>query len=100
MAYITVYDRILKMEWEYEKEYLIDLVQYHNKQVYLYFDEIKTDEHGFIHWDMENWCCIDGHRFICSYGNNGRIEREFGGYNIYDMDKYFQPEKASRVELA
>ena len=100
MAYITVYDRILKMDWEYEKEYLIDLVQYHNKQVYLYFAEKKTDEHGFIHWDMENWCCIDGHRFICSYGNDGRIEREFGGYNIYDMDKYFQPEKAIKVELA
>ena len=100
MAYITVHDKILNMDWEYEKEYLIDLVQYHNKQVYLYFAEKKTDEHGFIHWDMENWCCIDGHRFICSYGNDGRIEREFGGYNIYDMDKYFQPEKAIRVELA
>ena len=49
---------------------------------------------------MENWCCIDGHRFICSYGNDGKIEKEFGGYNIYDMDKYFLPEKASRVELA
>ena len=27
MAYITVHDKILNMDWEYEKEYLIDLVQ-------------------------------------------------------------------------
>ena len=25
MAYITVHDKLLNMDWEYEKEYIIDL---------------------------------------------------------------------------
>ncbi len=97
---MRVYDKLLKWECDYDKYYLIDLVQYHNKQINLYFDEVKTDEHGFIHWDMENWCCVDGHRFIRTYGIEGRIRKEFSGYNVYDMDKYFLPEKATLVELA
>ena len=97
---ITVYDKIKNFEYEEEKYFLIDYIQYKNRQVNLYFNELQHDDYDQFTWNMENWCCIDGHRFICSYGNNGRIEREFGGYNIFDMDKYFQPEKAKLVELA
>ena len=55
---MQVYDKIKNFTYDEEKYRLIDLVQYHNRQVNLYFDEVKTDEHGFIHWDMENWCSM------------------------------------------
>ena len=97
---MQVYDKIKNFTYDEEKYRLIDLVQYHNRQVNLYFDEVKTDEHGFIHWDMETWCCVDGRRFIRTYGIEGRIRKEFSGYNVYDLESYFLPETASKVELA
>ena len=97
---ITVYDKIKNFEYEEEKYFLIDYIQYKNRQVNLYFNELQHDDYDQFTWNMENWCCIDGRRFIRTFSKDGHFEREFSGYDIYDMDKYFLPEKADRVEIA
>ncbi len=97
---MLVYDKIKNFEYDEEKYRLIDLIQYHNRQVNLYYDTLQNDEHGYFTWNSENWCCVDGRRFIRTFSKDGRFEREFSGYDIYDMDKFFMPEKASKVEIA
>lgn len=97
---MLVYDKIKDFEYEEEKYFLIDMVQYKNRQVNLYFNELQHDDYGQFSWNLENWCCIDGRRFIRTFCKDGKFEREFSGYDIYDMDKYFLPEKADKVEIA
>ena len=78
---------------------LIDLMANHNRQVDLVFGEKKTDEDGYLSWDAENWVCVDGKRFVCSYFLDGKALSDYSGYNKYDMKGYFTPEKALEVRL-
>ena len=42
---ITVYDKIKNFEYEEEKYFLIDYIQYKNRQVNLYFNELQHDDY-------------------------------------------------------
>ena len=99
---VIIYDRFEECEKDLGREDLINLMVKDNRQLYLHFQEVKCDEDGYLHWDLENWTTVDGgHRFIRSYGLKGRIlADEFSGYNVYDMTKYFLPETADKLELA
>ena len=78
---MKVNDVIEKVEKDLTTEELVDLIANHNRQVDLIFAEKKTDEDGYLTWDLENWTSVDGKRFIRSYGLEGRMLSDYSGYN-------------------
>lgn len=96
---MKVYDRIAACEKELTTEELIALMSAGNRQVDLVFSEKRSDEDGYLSWDAENWTCVDGKRFICSYALQGRVLSDYSVYNKYDMKDHFLPETAKEVIL-
>lgn len=96
---MKVTDAIAKTQRELSTEELVEQIANNNRQVDLLFAEKKTDEDGYLSWDAENWTCVDGKRFICSYSLQGRVLSDFSGYNKYDLKGYFLPENAKEVRL-
>ena len=96
---MKVNDVIEKVEKDLTTEELVDLIANHNSQVDLIFAEKKTDEDGYLTWDLENWTSVDGKRFIRSYGLEGRMLSDYSGYNKYDLKGCFLPETAKEVRL-
>ena len=70
------------------------------RQVDLYLKEKKSDEDGYMSWDVEHWSSVDGKRFIRCYSLEGRVLSESTGHNIYDLQNDFKPEEAAKVELS
>ena len=64
---MKVNDVIEKVEKELTTEELVDLIANHNRQVDLIFAEKKTDEDGYLTWDLENWTSVDGKRLDMRY---------------------------------
>lgn len=95
---MKAYDMIEKKELELTRKELVDLML-HDRQVDLSFDEVLSDEDGYLSWDAENWSCVDGKRFIRCYSLKGRVLRDSTSHNIYDMDNDFNPEKAAKVSV-
>ena len=62
--------------------------------------EKKSDEDGYMSWDVEHWSAIDKKRFIRCYSLEGRVLSESTGHNIYDLYNEFKPEDALKVELS
>jgi len=96
---MKVIDTIEKCEKDLSTADLIDQMLNHDRQVDLVLAEEATDEDGYLHWDAENWTCVDGKRFIRSYFLAGRALSDYSGYNKYDMKGCFLPEKAKEVRL-
>ena len=63
---MKAYDTVHKEELEVDRKGLIDLML-NNRQVDLYLKEKKTDEDGYLTWDVEHWTTVDGRRFIRCY---------------------------------
>lgn len=97
---MKVYDTVNKVELEATEEELIKLMAPGGRQVDLYLDEKKTDEDGYLTWDVEHWSSIDGKRFIRCYSLEGRVLGESTGHNIYDLKNDFKPEEAKEVKLS
>ena len=95
---MKVYDTIHKNELELDRQGLIDQMLA-NRQVDLYLPEKKTDEDGYLTWDVEHWSTVDGRRFIRCYSLEGRVLRDSTTHNIYDLDNDFFPEQAEKVEI-
>lgn len=96
---MKVFDRIEGCEKDLSTSQLVELMSAGNRQVDLTFAEKKSDEDGYLSWDTENWTCVDGKRFICSYALEGRVLSDYSGYNKYDLADSFQPDKAKEVVL-
>ncbi|MBQ4181673.1 MAG: hypothetical protein II617_04890 [Firmicutes bacterium] len=96
---MLVKDVIKKEDLDLTKAELVELIQHGNRQVDLVFADKKTDEDGYLSWNQENWVSVDGKRFICSYFRDGKALSEFSGYNISDINNYFEPDKAVEVRL-
>ncbi len=45
------------------------------RQVDLILKEKKTDDIGYLTWDIEQWSTVDGKRFIRTYQLEGRVLR-------------------------
>ena len=97
---MKVYDAVNKKELEATGEELITLMAPGGRQVDLYLAEKKTDEDGYLTWDVEHWSSIDGKRFIRCYSLEGRVLSDSTGHNIYDLKNDFKPEEAKKVELS
>lgn len=97
---MKVYDSVKKEELEVNgTQGLIDIMV-GGRQVDLYLKEKKSDEDGYMSWDVEHWSSIDSKRFIRCYSLNGRVLGESTGHNIYDLTNEFKPEEAEKVELS
>ena len=70
------------------------------RQVDLILKEKKTDDVGYLTWDMEQWSTVDGKRFIRTYQLEGRVLSEFTSHNIHDLKAYFLPDEAKIVQLS
>ena len=96
---MKAYDTIHKEELEVARQGLIDLML-NNRQVDLYLPEKKTDEDGYLTWDVEHWSTVDGRRFIRCYSLEGRVLRDSTAHNKYDLDNSFFPEQAKEVKTS
>lgn len=97
---MKIYDTVKKEEVEVEgTEGLIQIMK-DGRQVDLYLKEKKTDEDGYLSWDVEHWSTVDNKRFIRCYSLEGRVLSESTGHNIYDLRNDFKPEEAVKIELS
>jgi len=97
---MKVYDSVKKEELEMTQDDLIRVMDPGGRQVDLYLSEAKTDEDGYLTWDVEHWSSLSSKRFIRTYSYKGKVLSESTGHNIYDLYNEFKPEKASKVELS
>ncbi|MCP1108763.1 hypothetical protein M2145_000612 [Lachnospiraceae bacterium PF1-21] len=97
---MKVYDKVKKEELEVTEKELIELMAPGGRQVDLILKEKKSDEDGYLTWDVEHWSSIDGKRFIRTYTLEGRVLSESTGHNIYDLYNDFKPAEAAKVELS
>ena len=95
---MKAYDTVNKKELEVDRKGLIDLMV-NNREVVLVLPEKKSDEDGYLTWDVEHWTTVDGRRFIRCYSLEGRVLRDSTAHNIYDLDNDFVPEKAKEVRI-
>ena len=93
---------IIKREFITEVDGTQGLIQLmkDGRQVDLHLKEKKSDEDGYMSWDVEHWSSVDGKRFIRCYSLEGRVLSESTGHNIYDLANDFKPEEAMKVELS
>ena len=97
---MKIYDSVKKEEVEIaDYKELIDIMR-EGRQVDLYLKDKKTDEDGYLTWDVEHWSSVDSKRFIRCYSLEGRVLGESTGHNIYDLENDFKPEEAAKVELS
>lgn len=97
---MVIYDSVKKEDVEVDgTKGLIEIMK-EGRQVDLYLKEKKTDEDGYLTWDVEHWSSVDGRRFIRCYSLEGRVLSESTGHNIYDLANDFKPEEAEKVELS
>ena len=96
---MKVYDTVNDVELEADTQKLIDIMV-DGRQVDVYLKEEKTDDDGYITWDVEHWSSIDNRRFIRCYSLKGKVLGESTGHNMYDLRNEFKPEEALKVELS
>ena len=97
---MKIFDTVNKAEVEVNgTDGLVQLMK-DGRQVDLYLKEKKSDEDGYMSWDVEHWAAIDKKRFIRCYSLEGRVLSESTGHNIYDLYNEFKPEDALKVELS
>lgn len=97
---MVIYDSVKKEDVEVDGTKGLIEVMKDGRQVDLYLKEKKTDEDGYLTWDVEHWSSVDGRRFIRCYSLEGRVLSESTGHNIYDLANDFKPEEAEKVELS
>ncbi|MEF9983625.1 MAG: hypothetical protein RR806_07225 [Oscillospiraceae bacterium] len=97
---MKAFDTINKIELEVDDKELIRLMVEENRQVDFILAEEQTDSDGYLTWDVEHWCTVDGKRFIRTYALKGRELRDSTTHNIYDIRTDFTPEKAAKVQLS
>lgn len=97
---MTIYDAVKKEDVEISDYKALINIMRDGRQVDLYLKAKKTDEDGYLTWDVEHWSSVDGKRFIRCYSLEGRVLSESTGHNIYDLENDFKPEEAEKIELS
>ena len=96
---MKIYDTVKKEEVEIDgTEGLIQIMK-DGRQVDLYLKEKKSDEDGYMSWDVEHWSTVDNKRFIRCYSLEGKVLSESTGHNIYDLRNDFKPEEAAKIVM-
>ncbi len=97
---MKAYDTVKKVELEVSEQDLLNLMKNENRQVDLILKEKVTDSDGYLTWDVEHWCSVDGKRFIRTYALEGRELRDSTTHNIYDIRTDFKPENAAKIQIS
>ncbi|MEG0895067.1 MAG: hypothetical protein RSE93_05080 [Oscillospiraceae bacterium] len=97
---MKAYDTIKKVELDVTEQDLLNLMTQENRQVDFILKSEKTDEDGYLTWDVEHWCSVDGKRFIRTYSLRGRELRDSTTHNIYDIRTDFKPEDAEKIQIS
>ena len=97
---MKAYDTVKKVELEVSEQDLLNLMKNENRQVDLVLKEKVTDADGYLTWDVEHWCSVDGKRFIRTYALEGRELRDSTTHNIYDIRTDFKPENAAKIQIS
>ena len=63
---MIVKDIVNNTEAELSRDELVQKMK-EGRQVDLILKEKKTDDIGYLTWDMEQWSTVDGKRFIRTY---------------------------------
>ena len=95
---MKIYDAVNKTEVEIEGTKGLIQIMKDGRQVDIYLKEKKSDEDGYMSWDVEHWSSVDGKRFIRCYSLEGRVLGESTGHNIYGLENEFKPEDSAMVE--
>ena len=96
---MIVKDVVNNVEVELDRDGLIQKMK-DGRQVDLILKEKKSDDIGYLTWDMEQWSTVDGKRFIRTYQLEGRVPSEYTSHNIHDLKAYFLPDEAESVQLS
>ena len=96
---MKVKDVVNHTEAELSRDELVQKMK-EGRQVDLILKEKKTDDIGYLTWDMEQWSTVDGKRFIRTYQLEGRVLSEYTSHNIHDLNAYFLPDEAEAVQLS
>jgi len=96
---MKVKDIVNNTEEELSRDELVGKMK-EGRQVDLILKEKKTDDIGYLTWDMEQWSTVDGKRFIRTYQLEGRVLSEYTSHNIHDLNAYFFPDEAAAVQLS
>jgi hypothetical protein len=96
---MQVKDTVKNETAELNRDELIQKMK-EGRQVDLILKEKKSDDIGYLTWDMEQWSTVDGKRFIRTYQLDGRVLSEFTSHNIHDLKAYFLPDDAAAVQLS
>ena len=97
---MKIYDSVKKVELEISNYKDLVQIMRDGRQVDLYLKEKKSDDMGYLTWDVEHWSSVDNKRFIRTYTLEGRVLNDSTGHNIYDLENDFKPEEAARIELS
>ena len=97
---MKIYDSVKKVELEISDYRDLIQIMREGRQVDLYLKEKKSDDMGYLTWDVEHWSSVDNKRFIRTYTLEGRVLNDSTGHNIYDLENDFKPEEAARIELS
>ena len=95
---MKIYDAVNKTEVEVDGTKGLIQIMKDGRQVDIYLKEKKSDEDGYMSWDVEHWSSVDGKGFIRCYSLEGRVLGESTGHNIYDLANEVKPEDAAMVE--
>jgi len=96
---MIIRDTVLKKDVDTDKEGLIQFI-IDGRQVDMEFEEVQSDDIGYMHWDTEYWSALDDNKFICTFSLNGKHSQEYVHYNMGDMAYYFNPDKAKVVHIS
>lgn len=97
---MKIYDTVKKEDVEIESTKDLIKIMVDGRQVDLHLHEKKTDEDGYLTWDVEHWSSLDEKRFIRCYSLEDRVLGESTGHNIYDLANEFKPDEAKKIELS
>ena len=97
---MKIYDSVKKTEVEISDYKQLIQIMRDGRQVDLYLKEKKSDDMGYLTWDVEHWSSVSDKRFIRCYSLEGRVLGESTGHNIYDLENEFNPEDAAKIELS
>ena len=96
---MIVEDTVNHTNVDTDKEGLLEFIK-NGRQVELHFDDVQSDEDGYMKWDTEYWSSLDKGKFIRTYSLNDKHSSEFTHYNISDMEVNFRPDMAAEVRLS
>lgn len=93
------HDTVKNVDVEVDRDGLIKLMR-DGRQVDFVLDSVRTDEDGYVSWDVEFWSHLNGNKFIRTYALKGQTLREYTHFNIYDMATEFDPSRAKEIRIS